>query len=76
MRQYLLPVGAFVIGGLFTVVVWTIPSSKTATAQDKPLTPRSQPGTDMNIYSPKLHGLYDGKFRLSCDRTYVVGSLS
>ncbi len=76
MRQSFLLAAAFVIGGLLTLAVISSRGTKELTAQDKPLSPQNQPGTDMAIYSPKLHGLYDGKFRLTCNRTYVVGSLS
>ena len=76
MRRYALLAGIISAAGMLAIAALLIPSSGTLTAQDKPLTPRNQPGTDMTIYSPKQHGLYDGKFRLSCGRTYVVGSLS
>ena len=76
MKRYALFAGIFCAGGMLAIGALLIPSFNTLTAQDKPLTPRNQPGTDMTIYSPKQHGLYDGKFRLSCGRTYVVGSLS
>ena len=36
---------------------------------------RQQPGTDMQIYSPKMHQLYDGQFRLAFGKTYMVGGL-
>ena len=36
---------------------------------------RNQPGTDMRLYSPGLHQLYDGKFRLDFGKTYMVGGL-
>lgn len=36
---------------------------------------RQQPGADMHIYSPRLHQLYDGQFRLDLGRTYMVGGL-
>ncbi|MEX2316989.1 MAG: hypothetical protein WD669_07550 [Pirellulales bacterium] len=76
MRRYTLLAGILFMGGLLAIAALSISSFRTVTAQDKPLSPRSQPGTDMTIYSPKLHGLYDGKFLLSCGRTYVAGSLS
>ncbi len=37
---------------------------------------RQQPGTDMTIYSPALHPLYDGEFHLTAGRTYMVGGLN
>src|SRR5688572_315256 len=75
MRTFFLLAGIFVLGGLFTLMAMSLLDDQQALAQEA-VTPRSQPGTDMTIYSPKQHGLYDGKFRLSCGRTYVVGALS
>lgn len=37
--------------------------------------PRSQPGTQMGIYSPAQHPLYDGRFVVSGGRVYQVGGL-
>jgi hypothetical protein len=76
MRTFFLCAGIFVLGGLFTLAAMSLSDGRRALAQDQGPSPRNQPGTDMTIYSPKLHGLYDGKFRLSCGRTYVVGNLS
>jgi hypothetical protein len=36
---------------------------------------RNQPGTDMRVYSPEMHQLYDGGYRLSLGKTYMVGGL-
>ena len=76
MRKFMVFALAFVMGGAVTIAVLSVQHGQPAKAQDKALTPRSQPGTKMTIYTPKQHGLYDGKFRLSCSKTYVVGSLS
>ena len=38
--------------------------------------PRQQPGTDMGIYSPGMHKLYDGDFHLSGGKVYMVGGLN
>lgn len=38
--------------------------------------PRTQPGTEMGIYEPEAHPLYDGRFILSGSRVYEVGRLS
>jgi len=38
--------------------------------------PRSQPGTEMGIYTPEQHDLYDGRFILSAGRIYQVGTLN
>lgn len=35
-----------------------------------------QPGTDTGTYSPGMHALYDGRYRLSGGKTYMVGGLS
>ena len=76
MRTFFLLAAIFALGGVCTLAVTSFMNGRGAVAQESVITPRSQPGTDMTIYSPKLHGLYDGKFKLSCSRTYVVGSLS
>jgi len=79
MRTYLLLAGVFALGGVFALAATSQMNGPQAVAQEGAkgaITPRSQPGTDMTIYSPKLHSLYDGKFKLSCGRTYVVGTLS
>ncbi|MFQ5926448.1 MAG: hypothetical protein ACE5MH_03340, partial [Terriglobia bacterium] len=38
--------------------------------------PRSQPGTEMGIYTPGQHELYDGRFVLTAGRIYQVGRLN
>lgn len=38
--------------------------------------PRSQPDTQMGLYSPTQHELYDGRFRVTGSRVYQVGTLS
>ena len=35
--------------------------------------PKDQAGTDLTIYSPKNHDLYDGRFILSAGKVYMVG---
>ncbi|MFL2546087.1 MAG: hypothetical protein ACJ0SL_01795 [Candidatus Rariloculaceae bacterium] len=37
--------------------------------------PRSQPGAEMTIYAPEQHALYDGRFIVSGQQIYQVGSL-
>jgi hypothetical protein len=44
-------------------------------AQDAKKTPTNQPGTDLTIYSPKNHDLYDGHFVLSAGKAYMIGDL-
>ncbi len=39
-------------------------------------TPRTQPGTDMTLYTPEQHTRYDGHFVLSASRIYQVGQLN
>ena len=44
---------------------------------DSAATPaRSQPGTDMGIYTPEQHASYDGHFAIAGGRIYQIGSLS
>ena len=42
----------------------------------KAATPTQQKGTDLTIYSPKNHDLYDGHFVLSAGKVYMVGGLN
>jgi hypothetical protein len=37
--------------------------------------PRTQPGTEMGLYSPRQHELYDGKFNVTGSRIFQVGIL-
>ena len=41
-----------------------------------PAGPRSQPGTEMGIYTPEQHDLYSGRFTLSAGKIYQVGRLN
>ena len=36
---------------------------------------RQQPGTDMGVYSPRMHKLYDGDYHLGGGKVYMVGGL-
>ena len=38
--------------------------------------PRTQPGTEMGLYAPDQHDLYDGRFVISGNRIYQVGTLN
>ena len=38
--------------------------------------PRTQPGTEMGMYTPEQHDLYDGRFILTGGRIYQAGILS
>ena len=38
--------------------------------------PRVQPGTEMGLYAPEQHALYDGRFVVTGTRVYQVGTLS
>jgi hypothetical protein len=37
--------------------------------------PRTQPGTEMGVYEPGQHELYDGKFKVTGSRIFQVGTL-
>ena len=53
--------------------------SSTATAVQSAQTergPRAQPGTDVGLYSPEQHDLYDGRYLLTGGAIYQVGTLS
>ena len=47
----------------------------TATAAQQP-NPRQQPGAAVTMYAPDQHDLYDGRFVISANRVYMVGSLN
>jgi hypothetical protein len=38
--------------------------------------PRQQPGATVTMYAPDQHDLYDGRFVISANRVYMVGSLN
>ncbi len=38
--------------------------------------PRAQPGTEMGLYAPRQHDLYDGKFIITGSKIYQVGTLN
>ena len=38
--------------------------------------PRTQPGTEMGLYAPGQHDLYDGKFIITGSRIYQAGTLN
>lgn len=60
----------FRTAGVFALLtVWV-----SAIAQDE-RGPRNQPGTDMGMYSPARHELYDGRFRISGSRVFHAGTL-
>ena len=42
----------------------------------EPAGPRSQPGTEMGIYTPEQHDLYQGRFVVGAGALHQVGSLS
>ncbi len=54
-----------------------------AAAEEASVTPeggnatlRRQPGAEMTLYTPQQHDLYDGRFVLSAQRIYQVGTLT
>ena len=59
-------------GIIFLVIVFL--SWQQAFAQQ--VTPRTQAGTDMSLYTPEQHPRYDGHFVLSARRIYQVGQLN
>ena len=50
-------------------------AEEAAAQQAPPAGPRSQPGTEMGIYTPEQHELYSGRFTISAGRIYQVGRL-
>ena len=45
-------------------------------AQQAPINPRQQPAATMHVFAPDQHDLYDGQFRISANRLYMVGGLN
>lgn len=45
-------------------------------AQEAERGPRTQPGTEMDMYAPSQHELYDGRFHITGQRIYHVGTLN
>ena len=48
----------------------------TAAAAAQSPNPRQQPGAAVHIFAPEQHDLYDGLFRISASRIYMVGGLN
>jgi hypothetical protein len=48
----------------------------TAVIAQQPPNPRQQPGATITIFAPEHHDLYDGRFVLSANRIYMVGTLN
>jgi hypothetical protein len=42
----------------------------------QPPNPRQQPGATITLFAPEQHDLYDGRFVLSANRIYMVGTLN
>ncbi len=71
----------FSLGGpllALTLVVWGCgaPPEASPQAEGEERGPRNQPGTGMGLYAPGQHDLYDGKFIISGNRIYHVGTLN
>ena len=56
------------------VAVLALVLSSAVVAQQPP-NPRQQPGAMVTIYAPEQHDLYDGRFVISANRLYMVGTL-
>jgi hypothetical protein len=59
---------AVIVGTLLTAVVLT-------TFAQQP-NPRQQPNAPITIFAPEQHDLYDGRFVISANRIYMVGTLN
>ena len=67
---------AFGIGGLLHVASVAVGQQDEAAQRSNIVkSRRNQPGTDMRVYSPEQHQLYDGTYRLALGKTYMVGGL-
>ncbi len=80
MRTRRLVISSMMPGCLFAGMVIGPFSVMSSVAQDQGAEViqgrRQQPGTDMGVYSPRMHQLYDGQFRLTATKIYMVGGLS
>jgi hypothetical protein len=47
-----------------------------ALSGQQPPNPRQQPGATITLFAPEQHDLYDGRFVLSANRIYMVGTLN
>src|SRR5688572_28498726 len=45
-------------------------------AQQPQPNPRQQPNAPITVFAPEQHDLYDGQFRVSANRVYMVGTLN
>ena len=66
-----------VVGVAFTACTPTAaPNDTPDTATVQPPSARNQPETQLGIYSPEQHALYDGIFRLRGQRIFQAGTLN
>ncbi len=63
------------IGLLLLAGCQPAPATREAPMAEAERGPRAQPGTEMGVFSPEQHELYDGRFRISGTRVYQVGGL-
>ena len=72
-------IAALLTGAVASLVIVRVYDGVTAPQvlgqQDTVRGRRQQPGTDMGIYSPQMHQLYDGQFHLAAGKVYMVGGL-
>ncbi len=61
---------------MLSVALVTLPLSATAEEEAVNEKLRRQPGAEMTLYTPDQHDLYDGRFVLSAQRIYQVGTLT
>ena len=75
-----MPLNNFLVIGtclLVTACAGPVPESVPPPKSEEPVRgPRTQPGTEMGIYSPKQHDLYDGRFVITGGAVHQVGTLS
>ena len=71
----------FGLGRMSILVSAVVLPAACAQPQDEPPAvdprgPRTQPGTEMGLYAPQQHALYDGHFIVSATRVFQVGTLA
>ncbi len=79
MRTQRFVISGVMSGCLFAGMAISHFSKTLAVAQDQRAAiiqgRRQQPSTDMGVYSPRMHQLYDGRFHLAAGKIYMVGGL-
>ena len=66
----------FVLAACLLASCASAPAPEPAAKAEPERGPRTQPGTEMGLYAPGQHDLYDGKFVITGSKIYHVGTLN